>query len=140
MISEAGTNFEIHVANHSDQPITVHDQLVGGPGAPPILIEIQDSSGARIDRCSSVDYLSTPRDIEVASRDTETLLVPVSAVSLTHCLRRGDEYRIRVSLTASPHAMQFSSWTTFRAIWNVEPERTDAPNQSFKTAPSARLN
>lgn len=122
-VTEAGVNFEISLRNESDQPIVVHEHLVGGPGEPPVVIEIKDSSGEIVHRCTSLDYFAKPRNVVVAPRGgSETLLVPVSAVSLTHCLKRGDVYLIRVGFVALSGDAQYSKWSNFRADFNVAKE------------------
>lgn len=122
-ISETADNLEISLTNDSDQPVVVHEHLVGGARESPIVIEVWDSSEGVMPRCGSLDYFATPREISVAPRGgSAKLLVPVSAVSVTHCLQRGRIYSVRAALVAESGEVQFSRWASFRADMNAAPE------------------
>lgn len=112
-------NLEISMKNNTDQSLIVHDQLVGGPLAPPIILEIKERSGATVKRCGSIDYFEAERLVKVEPGATALLVLPASTISVTHCLKRGTEYRIRAGYVTPDNVANFSRWTRFRDDANL---------------------
>lgn len=114
-ISDVEGEFQIRVKNESDQPVVVHDQLVGGPGESPFIIQIRNASGEIMSRCGSLDYFEVAREIVVTPHGgVANLAVPVSTVAVTHCLDHEKPYTIRVGLADLSGEVQYSQWTSFR--------------------------
>ena len=119
-ILSSGGNISITLRNNTNRPLTVHDQLVGGPKESPILIEVKDRSGATVNRCGSLDYFEAASLVNVAPGATATLVVPASTIPVAHCLRSGTEYRIRFGYIDQNDVASFSRWTAFHDSFDAE--------------------
>lgn len=113
---DAGHDFTINLKNKSDDLLVVDDRLLGQGIETPIKVEVADQSGAIIPPCGYIDYVATGELLSVVPNGEAMVSIPVSAVTLTHCLQINERYMFRAALVSRGEIVSRADWVPFRAV------------------------
>jgi len=114
-LDEKGRDFVVVVENRAVGPLAIHDRLLGLGSDVPIKVEVASDGGAVIAACRHIDFVGTGSETIIPAGESRTVRVPVSAVSVTHCLKLGERYKIRARLVVDGVLVSQSPWAPFRA-------------------------
>lgn len=115
-IEPDGQDFEIRVTNKSGEMITFDDNLFGVLRDHQFTTEVRNSAGMHVELCSSIDIFTRPRTIELPTGSSTNLLIPMSFVMSSYCLKNGKSYEFRIGFTSKNRETAYSEWTPFIAV------------------------
>lgn len=112
----AGKEFKITVRNESDDFLDIDDRLLGRGIDSAVKVEIAQPNGALIPFCRYVDYIGSRKPMPLAPNEELVVSIPLTAVTLTHCLQVNESYKFRAVRVSEGSLVSRTEWVTFRAV------------------------
>lgn len=122
---DASKEFKITVRNESEDFLDVDDRLLGLGIDSSVKVEVAHPNGAIIPFCRHIDYVGSPKSLPVVPHGKLVISIPLSAITLTHCLRVNESYIFRAVRTSDGELVSRTDWVPFRAVSPL----TDATGQ-----------
>lgn len=122
---DAGKEFIITVKNGSDDLLDVDDRLLGLGIESSVKVEVAHPDGAIIPLCRHIDYVGSRKPLPVVPHGESIISIPLSAITLTHCLPVNERYMFRAALVSGGEIVSRTDQVAFRAVSPL----TDGPTK-----------